>query len=227
MSGNIYLIGGGELKNGETRLIDEDILSLSTQGSVFVFFGFGSGDNNEYANTIISVYGSKFKVIVPTESKGKDFTIDAIKSASIIYLGGGNADQLLRVFAEWGLVEHLTAAINRGAHVAGMSAGAQALAAQYIDEDNGPIKLREGWGIVPFCVIVHTNQTSFKKAKLLWSEGGMTRPLIAVGESAAWRICTTNAEKIGRGKVWTATSEYAIDLEKQIKFDKITGYKLL
>lgn len=206
MSGNIYLMGGGELRNGETRLIDEDIMSLSTQGSTFVFIGFASGDNNDYANMISSVYGSKFKVIVPSESKGKGFAIDAIKSASIIYLGGGNTDQLLRVFAEWGLVKHLSDAINRGAHVAGMSAGAQALSTQYIDEDNGPIKLREGWGIVPVCTLVHANQTSFNKAKLLWFEAGMTRPLIAVGESAAWRISTSNAEKIGQGRIWAIAS---------------------
>lgn len=205
MSGTIYLIGGGELRDGDTQLIDEDLMSQAPNGSTFVFFGFAAQDSTDYADTIRSVYGNKYSVVVPTEAKGKDFAVDAIKSAAIIYLGGGNTEQLLRVFAQWGLTEYLHVAIDQGVHIAGMSAGAQALSTWYVHEDNNIFELRKGWGIVPMGVLVHANQASFDKAKLLWSEHGMngSHPFVAIGEGAAWRIGTTESPKVGLGDIWT------------------------
>jgi len=37
MRSSIYLIGGGELRDGETYQIDEDLKSLAPKGSTFVF----------------------------------------------------------------------------------------------------------------------------------------------------------------------------------------------
>jgi cyanophycinase-like exopeptidase len=205
MSGTIYLIGGGELRDGDTRLIDNDILSQAPKGSTFVFFGFAAQDSADYADTITSVYGKKYTVIVPTEAKGRDFAIDAIKSAAVIYLGGGSTEQLLRVFARWGLVEYLRAAIDQGVHVAGMSAGAQALSTWYVHEENDIFELRKGWGFVPVGVLVHANPASFDKAKSLWSGHGIPDkyPFIAIGESAAWRVSTLETTKVGSGDIWT------------------------
>lgn len=204
MSGTIYLIGGGELRDGDTQLIDQDILSLAPKGSRFVFFGFAAQDSTYYADTITSVYGDKYAVVVPTEAKGRDFTINAIKSAAVIYLGGGDTEQLLRVFVQWDLVEYLQAAINRGTHVAGMSAGAQALSTWYLHEDDDVFELRKGWGIVPYAVLVHANPASLNKAKLLWSDQGMpnTYPFVAIEERAAWRVNGLKATEVGSGNVW-------------------------
>jgi dipeptidase E len=205
MSGTIYLMGGGELRDGDTRLIDEDIMSQAPKGSTFVFFGFAAQDSTDYSDTVRSVYGNKYTVVVPTEAKGKDFAVDAINSAAIIYLGGGNTERLLRVFAQWGLVKHLNTALDRGVHVAGMSAGAQALSTWYIHEDDDIFELRKGWGVVPVGVLVHADPASFGKAKLLWSEHGMTGkcPFIAIGESAAWHVGNQKAQKVGLGDIWT------------------------
>lgn len=203
MSGIIYLIGGGELRNGDTQLIDEGIMSQAPKDSTFVFFGFAAQDSTDYADTITSVYGDKYTVVVPTVAKGREFAVDAIKSAAVIYLGGGNTMQLMRIFAQWGLVEYLHTAIDRGTHVAGMSAGAQALSTWYMHEDNDIFELRKGWGIVPVGILVHANPTSFNKAKLLWSDNGTTHPFVGVGEGAAWRVDTLKATKVGWGKIWT------------------------
>jgi peptidase E len=205
MSGTMYLIGGGELRNGDTQLIDEDVLSLAPKGSTFVFFGFAAQDSTDYASTISSVYGDKYTVVVPTVAKGREFSIDAIKSADIIYLGGGDTDLLLQVFAQWGLIEHLRAAIDQGTHVAGISAGAQALSTWYVYEDNDIFELRKGWGFVPYGVLVHANPSSFDKAKLLWSDQGVpdTYPFIAIEEGAAWRVSDLEVIKVGSGNIWT------------------------
>lgn len=209
MSGTIYLIGGGELRSGDTKLIDEDILSLAPQGSTFVFFGSAAQDSTDYADTITSVYGDKYTVVVPTVAKGREFAIDAIQSADVIYLGGGNTELLLQVFAEWGLVDYLRAAIDGGTHVAGMSAGAQALSTWYIHEENDIFELRKGCGFVLCGVLVHANPASFNEATQLWSDQGMpdTYPFIAIEEGAAWRVGDTDASKVGSGNIWTLAAK--------------------
>lgn len=205
MSGTLYLIGGGELRDGDTHLIDEDILSLKPKGSTFVFFGFAAQDSADYAEAITAVYGGKYTVVVPTVAKGREFAVDAIKSADIIYFGGGSAEKLMQVFGEWSLVEYLRAAIDRGVHVAGMSAGAQALSAWYVHEDADIFELRKGWGFAPYSILVHVNPTSYHKAKLLWSDHDTlgVYTFVAIGEGAAWRLGTSKAQKVGLGHIWT------------------------
>jgi peptidase E len=204
MMGSIYLIGGGELRDGDTQLIDKDMLSRAPKDSTFVFFGFAAQDSTEYADTIRSVYGDKYIIVVPTEAKGRDFAVDAIKSAAIIYLGGGNTEQLIRLFAEWDLVEHLIAARERGVHIAGMSAGAQALSSWYIHEDSNVFELRKGWGVVSLAVLVHANKNSFDKARSVWAnfrkDGKCS--FVAIGEGAAWHINSSGGQKVGRGDIW-------------------------
>jgi dipeptidase E len=205
VSSTIYLIGGGEIRDGDTQLIDEDVLLQAPKSSNFVFFGFAAQDSTNYADTIASVYGQQYKVVVPTVAKGRQFAIDAIHSAAVIYLGGGDTDELLRVFAEWSLVEYLRIAIDRGTHVAGMSAGALALSTWYVHEENDIFELRKGWGIVPVGTLVHANTASYDKAVLLWTGHGMSDqyPFIAIGEGAAWRVHGVDAIKLGSGTIWT------------------------
>ncbi len=200
----IHLIGGGEIRHGDTKPIDNDIMSQAPKGSLFVFFGFAAQDSIDYANTITSVFGDKFTVVVPTVAKGREFAIDAIKSAAVIYLGGGNTEQLMQVFTQWGLVEHLKAAIEQGTHVAGMSAGAQALSVWYVHEEGDVFELRKGWGLVPFGVLVHASQTSYNRAKLLVSNHDTfdTNQFIAIGECAAWRVNGLKSTKVGLGNIW-------------------------
>ena len=207
MSGFIYLIGGGEIKDGDTQLIDEDLMSKAPKGSNFVFFGFASQDSTDYADAIRSVYGKKYDIVVPTVEKDREFAVDAIKSADIIYLGGGNTDELMRIFAQWDLVKYLHSAIDRGVHIAGMSAGAQALSTKYVHEDDNSFEVREGWGFVPYSILVHANPSSFKEAKLLLPDQDKNYPLIAIGEGAALRVNNPETTKIGFGNIWNTSEQ--------------------
>lgn len=210
MIGSIYLIGGGELRDGETHGIDERLKSAAPKESTFVFFGSAAHDSSEYAAAIESVFGNTFEVVVPTAKKGREYAIDAIKSASVIYLGGGNTDLLMRLFSEWNLVEHLIAALKRGAHIVGMSAGAQALSTWYIHEEGDhAVEVRKGWGIVPIGVQVHANQNSFAKAKALWTNfhGSSEYSFVAISEGTAWYIDTSGEHTIGDGTIWELDSQ--------------------
>jgi dipeptidase E len=208
MKTKIYLIGGGEIRKGETKLIDQEIMSQAPEGSNFVFIGFAAKDSLDYANTISSVYGSKFNIIIPTVAKGREFTIEAIKSADVIYLGGGDTDELMRIFADWNLSEYLQSAIEQGKCIVGMSAGALILSEWYIHEDGDIFELRKGLGLVSIGVMVHTNQTSYDKAKLLWynSEVSRTYSFIGIGEGAAKLVDGLETTELGLGKIWTITA---------------------
>ncbi len=208
MTGSIYLIGGGEIRLGETKQIDEDIKSLAHAGSTFVFIGFAAQDNVGYSDTIKSVFGDKFKTLVPTKEKGRDYAINAIKSSSIVYLGGGDTDLLLGLFSDWDLVKHLSAALKRGSHVVGMSAGAQALSSWYIHEEGHDMEVRKGWGFASVCTLVHANRDSLEKAKSLWVNfhGQEHCPFVAISESAAWRVNTSEEQTIGSGHIWRVDS---------------------
>lgn len=209
MIGTIYLIGGGEVREGDTKLIDQDISSLAPKNAEFVFFGAASEDSRDYANTIKSVFGSHFKVTVVTREKGKDYAIRAMKSASVIYLGGGTTDLLLELFSEWDIKDDLISAMQNGTHIAGMSAGAHALSAYYIHEKDDVLCIEKGWGLVFGCVYVHAIQDSLAKAKELWANHDVAsqHPFIAVSENTAWRISPKVSEKVGNGEVWLANNE--------------------
>jgi peptidase E len=228
MIGTIYLIGGGEVRNAETLEIDEDLKSLAPAGSTFVFLGFAAQDSSGYSDTIESVFGDKFEVLVPTEKKGRNYAIDALKVASIVYIGGGDTDLLMQLFTKWNLLEHLTAAHQRGVHIAGMSAGAQALSSWYVHEDNDIFEIRKGWGIVPVGVQVHTNQNSFSKTESLWatSTDARTYPFIAIGERAAWRIDSLQEQRqIGPGTIWGVANEEILDCSSSGEHDTIQSIK--
>ncbi len=204
MKGSIYLIGGGEIRDGETIEIDLELKRIAPTKSTFVFFGTAANDNINYINSIKSIFEDRFNVIAPTEKDGPEYAISAIQSASIIYLGGGTTELLLNLFDKWGLVNHLTLALDRGVHIAGMSAGAQALSSCYVHEDGGPVELRRGWGFVPVCILVHANKDSFVRAKTLWRNDkyAYSNYLAAIGEGVAWCVESSGARKIGGGKIW-------------------------
>jgi peptidase E len=190
MRGHLYLIGGGEIATGETQKIDHAIKMHAQEESTLVFFGTAAGDHAGYIHTIESVFGDTFTVIAATHEKGKEFAVNAIEKATVIYLGGGQTDLLLNLFAEWELVEILRAAWERGVHIAGLSAGAQALAAWYIHEEGDTLELRQGWGLADVCVLVHAREEIMSTAKDIWekSEHSQGAPFIAIKEGQAFEV---------------------------------------
>ena len=204
MSGTIYLIGGGEIANNETRLIDDDIKRMAPRGSLFVCFPTAAGDSSGYSKTIQKVFGTYFNYFIATRDQGRLAVEDAIRSAMVIYLGGGKTELLMDFFREWNLVPLLADALARGAVIAGMSAGAQALSSEYIHEDDDTMSVKQGWGLAPVCCLVHAQADSAQRALDLYRKGKRqtTDSYVAIGERAALRLNGTEDEKIGPGPMW-------------------------
>lgn len=203
MKGSIYLIGGGEIRKGETTTIDNELKTLALPNSTLVFFSTAAGDSLDYINTIEYVFGSTLEIIAPKESDGLAFALSAIDSASIIYLGGGSTELLLNHFNKWNLVPALKQALDRGAHLVGMSAGALALSTWYIHEDKNIMEVRRGWGLVPACTLVHAHHDSSSRAESLWKDNQEAKAytFLAIGEGASWCISQTGEQKIGDGEI--------------------------
>ncbi|OGI34296.1 MAG: hypothetical protein A2259_05060 [Candidatus Moranbacteria bacterium RIFOXYA2_FULL_43_15] len=208
MEKNIFIIGGGEIAKGETQEIDESIMKSAIKGSSFVFFGTAAGDAEGYGEIINKIFGDYFNVTVATEAKGQEFSENAIKNASVIYLGGGTTKFLIDHFEKWNLVPLLREAIERGVIVAGMSAGAQALVEWYIHEEDELYEIRKGWNLTAGSVgvLVHATEESFNRAKNLFSDSKYTNSKlygIAEGAALVFGGNSSSFSKIGAGKIWT------------------------
>lgn len=128
-------IGGGELRNKTTAPIDGYIASLAksriTDGhrGYALFFPTASHDSNPYFNSFRKTYTSLFdmKSDVAILTKGLmtlDHVAEKINKADVIYVGGGDTLYLMQVWRETGVDKLVWDAYQRGAVLAGLSAGA-------------------------------------------------------------------------------------------------------
>jgi dipeptidase E len=206
MRGDIYLIGGGEISKGETEAIDVLIKSSARPGSSLVFFPTAAGDSQGYIDAIVAVFGDIFAVVSATKDKGREFAEKSLETASVIYLGGGETQLLLDLFEGWNLIPILRGALDRGATIVGMSAGAQALCSAYIEYGTDKsMGVRRGWGIVPFSCLVHARSEFLEEAVGLYDASNefYDRPFVAIGEGAAWYVGGMDEErKVGSGNIW-------------------------
>ncbi|MCB9798563.1 Type 1 glutamine amidotransferase-like domain-containing protein [Candidatus Nomurabacteria bacterium] len=204
MKGKLYLIGGGEIRLGDTQLIDAEIMQLAELGATMTFFATAASDSKSYIQAIREVYGQRYTILTPTLKSGKKYAHSAIKQASVIYLGGGDADKLMDLFAKWQLEKTLRYAYENGTHVIGMSAGAQALSRFYFSSISMPNELQTGWAWLPMTTLVHAQHETVARAKtsLENTEENSKWPLIAIGEKTALRINGKKHDKIGSGPLW-------------------------
>ena len=129
-------IGGGELRNKTTAPIDGYIAGIAKERAAAqgrrgyaLFFPTASHDSNPYFNSFRKTYTSLFdmKSDVAILTKGLmtlDHVAEKIEKADLIYVGGGDTLYLMQVWRETGVDKMVWDAYERGAVLAGLSAGA-------------------------------------------------------------------------------------------------------
>ena len=128
-------IGGGELRNKTTAPIDGAIAALAKsritedRRGYALFFPTASHDSNPYFNSFRKTYTSLFdmKSDVAILTKGLmtlEHVAEKIQKADLIYVGGGDTLYLMQVWRETGMDKLVWQAYERGAILAGLSAGA-------------------------------------------------------------------------------------------------------
>jgi cyanophycinase-like exopeptidase len=130
-AGTLVLIGGGEFSFGETRAIDEFLLSRMPAGRRTVAFLPTASGSPEYAVHI----GKYFQSIDPGVRtinvpvyRGRDNrrqkNLDMLLSAGMIYVGGGVTNQLLATLRESPAELAMRDAAKNGAVIAAIGAAA-------------------------------------------------------------------------------------------------------
>ncbi|MBW6441205.1 peptidase E [Patescibacteria group bacterium] len=205
MKNNFFLIGGGEITKGETKLVDKAIKKCASQKdrTNFIFFATASKDSADYIKSMRKTFGNKFNFRAVVKNEGKKAAELAIVESSIIYFGGGKTDYLLSMFDRWRLLPVLKRAIRKGTVVVGISAGVQALSAWYVDIEKNKAVWKQGWGIINLGCLVHAQEKNVKIAyqefkKLKLSE----TPFLAIGEKGSWIELSESEITYSYGDLW-------------------------
>ena len=130
----ILAIGGGEIKNRDTIMIDEYIAGEAKKAAgdrraCGLFVPTASHDCMPYYNTFHKVYTGLFDIKTDVAlTIRQDFDSEKMKAkfekADFLYVGGGNTVFMLEHWRKTGLLQYIREAYERGVLLAGLSAGA-------------------------------------------------------------------------------------------------------
>ncbi len=191
------MIGGGEIaanyRNSETRELDARILqSIPAErlGRPVVFVGAAAGDAPGYFEAFRDYYtGLRAKLGLPeveitfltAGATTKKFR-EMILGAGLVYLGGGETKLLLEALDAWGAKEVFLKVLDSGGVLAGISAGAYALAAKSIHVDGEEIEVNDGLGLVPVICQAHATAETTARAEEYLATHPTDLPLVSLAE---------------------------------------------
>ncbi|MGL4737287.1 MAG: Type 1 glutamine amidotransferase-like domain-containing protein [Cellulosilyticaceae bacterium] len=126
--GKIVAIGGGELRSGETKAIDEYIVRLSgKERPRLLFIPTASYDAVGYIELIVQYFGELGCEVdclcLVSESPSDQVVKDKILGADIIYVGGGDTVRMMERWQESKVDVYLKEAYDKGTVLSGLSAG--------------------------------------------------------------------------------------------------------
>lgn len=125
----IVAIGGGEIRTRGTAAIDREIIRLSGKKNPrLLFIPTASSDSERYWQRIPKYFGKFLKcktdvLFLMKEKLSKSQIAAKIRSADIIYVGGGNTLLMMRVWRRLGVDKLLKSAYEGGTVLSGISAG--------------------------------------------------------------------------------------------------------
>jgi cyanophycinase-like exopeptidase len=133
-TGWIILIGGGEFTFGETREIDDFLVSLLPSSNPRIAFLPAASGSSEYAGHLgkhfQTVSGGVEVINVPIYRRrdgNRPKNLHLLRSAGLIYIGGGVTSAFLEAIRGSKADEALKEAVQAGVHVAAMGASANGL----------------------------------------------------------------------------------------------------
>jgi len=180
----IIAIGGGELKTKETLEIDRYIAALAREHAgenrpYGLFIGTASHDSMPYFNSFRKTYTSVFdiKADVALTVYG-EMDIEKIRGkfekADFIYVGGGDTLYMLKRWQEFGLLDLIRDAYERGVIICGLSAGAicwfeDIYTDSALAEKSGAYSMQKGLGWLKGIISPHYNERAEDFDKIMLS----------------------------------------------------------
>lgn len=129
MPKTIVAIGGGEIRTRGTAPIDREIIRLSNKKNPkLLFIPTASSDSESYWKHVQEHFGTFLKcktdvLFLIKERPAKAQIRKKILSADVIYVGGGNTLQMMRLWRRLGVDRLLISAYENGTVLSGISAG--------------------------------------------------------------------------------------------------------
>ena len=126
----IVAIGGGEIRTRGTAPIDREIIRLTNKKHPkLLFIPTASSDSERYWQHVQEYFGGFLKcntdvLLLLADGIFKEKIESKIGWADIIYVGGGNTLQMMRVWRSLGVDKLLRKAYEKGTVLSGISAGA-------------------------------------------------------------------------------------------------------
>ena len=126
----IVAIGGGEMKLGDTLPIDKYIVERTgAEWPRALFIPTASNDSEEYAQIVSDIYGGQLTCTVDVlrlihNPPPPERIAALIRSADLIYVGGGNTLMMMKLWRRLGVDQLLFEALANGKVLCGLSAGA-------------------------------------------------------------------------------------------------------
>jgi dipeptidase E len=125
----IVAIGGGDIRTRGTASIDRETIRLSNKKNPkLLFIPTASSDSERYWQRVQVYFGKFLKcrtdvLLLIKEQPLKQQIRKKIQSADIIYVGGGNTLQMMRVWRRLGVDKLIRSAYENGTVLSGISAG--------------------------------------------------------------------------------------------------------
>ena len=148
----LVLIGGGEFSFGETRAIDEFLLSRMPRDKRKVAFLPTASGSPEYAAHIGKYFAgidSSVETINVPVYRGRDNrrpkNVEQILAAGLVYLGGGVTNNLLETLRESAAELAMRDAVQNGTVVAAIGAAASSFGTRVRDMRGGGVLDGLGW----------------------------------------------------------------------------------
>jgi dipeptidase E len=127
---NIIAIGGGSLKKKQTLPIDRTIVKLTGRKSPrALFIPTANNDARDYCEAFDRIYGNLLgcridHLLLYRRPEDRIVAAGKIRAADLIYVGGGNTLRMMKIWRLLGIDKMLIKAGQKGAVLAGVSAGA-------------------------------------------------------------------------------------------------------
>ena len=237
--GRIFAIGGGEIGYQgapiETTVIDIEIIKATGKKHPnLLFLPTASGDALGYCEQIEIHFGERLGCNVDSllvySSPTGDEMAHQVRSADVIYVGGGNTLKMMQKWRQVGLDKLLTEAYQEGTVLAGLSAGAICWF-EYGSSDalketdpSQPYILVEGLGLEKGLITPHFNKEAGRPESQKELLAELDTVGIGIDERAALEINDNEFRVISADEKAGVTKSYWTDGEYQVTRLVASGY---
>ncbi len=201
------LIGGGDIRSGETAKIDQEIVKLCGKDDAkLLFIGLASSYSDSYYDAVKKQYrefGCSCSYLKKSNLiNNPNLVIDKIKAADIIYVGGGDTCKLMDRIREFGLDKLLTELDDK--MIVGLSAGAIMISKKGLSDaavlrgESENLDFVEGLGLVNLNICPHYN-IDMRKEELKDKLSTLNDKVIGIDDNVALVVCGDKMSVI-RGK---------------------------